>query len=147
MDQTLRAFASKLYQESRAPHDLAQPDRLQRYRNLEPETAEVLAVLAIGLRPRRILELGTSNGYSTLFLADVARDTGAKLVSVDTEQGAHSRRGRQPTPPPGSNRPRTSKPRMLRSCWHPPRTSGGTLSSSTRSDRPTPATGRSSCGP
>ncbi len=46
----------------------------------------MLAVLAIGLRPRHMLELGTSNGYSTLFLADVARDTGARLVSVDTER-------------------------------------------------------------
>ena len=84
MDQTLRAFDSKMYEESRA-HDLTQPDRLQRYRNLEPESAEFLAVLATGICPRRMLELGTSNGFSTLFLADVARMTGADLVSVDTE--------------------------------------------------------------
>lgn len=84
MDHTLRAFASSLYEESRA-HDLAEPDRLRRYRNLQPESAELLAILATGVRPRRMLELGTSNGFSTLFLAEVARDTGAELVSVDLE--------------------------------------------------------------
>lgn len=85
MDQVLQAFADRLYEESRT-HDLAQPDRLQRYRNLEPESAELLAILATASRPRRMLELGTSNGFSTLFLADVARDVGAELVSVDVDE-------------------------------------------------------------
>src|SRR4051812_3757972 len=84
MEHTLRAFVSSLYAESRA-HDLAEPDRLRRYRNLEPESAELLAILATAVRPRRMLELGTSNGFSTLFLAEVARDTGAELVSIDID--------------------------------------------------------------
>lgn len=85
MDQDLRAFAAELYQRSWA-HDVTQPDRLLRYRNLEPESAEVLAVLATAVGPRRMLELGTSNGYSTLFLADAARLTGSGLVSVDVDE-------------------------------------------------------------
>jgi len=85
MDRVLRAFVDSLYAQSRA-HDDAQPDRLQRYRNLEPESAELLAILATAVGPRRMLELGTSNGFSTLFLADVARDTGAELVSVDNDE-------------------------------------------------------------
>ncbi len=44
-----------------------------------------LRALAIGRRPERILELGTSYGYSTLFLADAARQCGAKVVSVDLD--------------------------------------------------------------
>jgi len=44
-----------------------------------------LRALAIGRAPARILELGTSYGYSTLFLADAARECGAKLVSVDVD--------------------------------------------------------------
>lgn len=32
-----------------------------------------------------MVELGT-NGFSTLFLADVARGVGAELVTVDTEE-------------------------------------------------------------
>ncbi|MEO0063314.1 MAG: hypothetical protein RLZZ08_1874 [Pseudomonadota bacterium] len=41
--------------------------------------------LAVARRPARILELGTSYGYSTLFLADAAREYGGKVVSVDLD--------------------------------------------------------------
>ena len=34
---------------------------------------------------RRILELGTSNGYSTIWLADAAEATGGTVVSVDVD--------------------------------------------------------------
>jgi predicted O-methyltransferase YrrM len=55
---------------------------------LLPVGAEVgafLRALAIGRRPERILELGTSYGYSTLFLADAARECGATVVTVDLD--------------------------------------------------------------
>jgi predicted O-methyltransferase YrrM len=55
---------------------------------LLPVGAEVgafLRSLAIARRPARILELGTSYGYSTLFLADAARQCGAEVVSVDLD--------------------------------------------------------------
>ncbi|AKH44000.1 putative O-methyltransferase YrrM [Altererythrobacter atlanticus] len=44
-----------------------------------------LRSLVIAQQPARILELGTSYGYSTLFLADAARENGSKLVSVDVD--------------------------------------------------------------
>jgi predicted O-methyltransferase YrrM len=44
-----------------------------------------LRALAIARAPERILELGTSYGYSTLFLADAARECGARVVSVDLD--------------------------------------------------------------
>ena len=44
-----------------------------------------LRALAIGRKPERILELGTSYGYSTLFLADAARDCGATVVTIDVD--------------------------------------------------------------
>ena len=39
--------------------------------------------LILGRRPTRILELGTSYGYSTLFLADAARRVGAHVVTME----------------------------------------------------------------
>lgn len=39
--------------------------------------------LAVARRPARILELGTSYGYSTLFLADAARAVGARVVPME----------------------------------------------------------------
>ncbi len=39
--------------------------------------------LIIARKPARILELGTSYGYSTLFLADAARRIGAQVVTME----------------------------------------------------------------
>lgn len=47
------------------------------------EVANLLRDLVIGLGARTIVELGTSFGYSTLFLADAARQTGGKVYSYD----------------------------------------------------------------
>lgn len=41
-----------------------------------------MVVRIIGARD--IVEIGTSNGYSTIWLADAAADTGGTVVSVDT---------------------------------------------------------------
>jgi predicted O-methyltransferase YrrM len=84
VNQARRIVAAELLATSRA-HDAAQEDRLNRYRNLEPESAELLAVLVKAARPSTILELGTSNGYSTIWLADAAEEIGAKLTSVEID--------------------------------------------------------------
>jgi predicted O-methyltransferase YrrM len=47
------------------------------------EAAAVLHALIVARRPRRILELGTSYGYSTLVLADAARAVGGQLVTME----------------------------------------------------------------
>lgn len=66
-------------------HDAALPDRLERWRNLEDDSARLLAVLAQARRPARALELGTSNGVSTIWLADALARTGGRLVSVELD--------------------------------------------------------------
>jgi predicted O-methyltransferase YrrM len=53
---------------------------------LLPVGAEVgafLHALIIARRPKRILELGTSYGYSTLIMADAARTVGAELITME----------------------------------------------------------------
>ena len=84
MDETRRKLAQEILAASRE-HDAAQADRLDRFRNLEPETAELLGVLIRATGAQRILELGTSNGYSTIWLADAAQSTGGRVVSVDVD--------------------------------------------------------------
>jgi predicted O-methyltransferase YrrM len=84
VDVELEDLLSTLYRNG-ADHDAALEDRLARLRNLEPPTARLLAVLARGLRAKRLLELGTSNGYSTIWLADAARACGGELTSVEIE--------------------------------------------------------------
>ena len=71
--------------ESGRRFDAAQADRLDRLRNLEPETGAVLNVLVRALGARDVLEVGTSNGVSTLYLADALAATGGRLVSVEIE--------------------------------------------------------------
>lgn len=58
-----------------------------------PEVGAFLHTLILARRPRRILELGTSYGYSTLFLADAARTVGARLVTMELAdyKQAHAR--------------------------------------------------------
>jgi predicted O-methyltransferase YrrM len=80
----LHQLLDELHESGRL-HDAAQADRLDRLRNLEPETGAVLNVLVRALGARDVLELGTSNGVSTLYLADAVAATGGKLVSVEIE--------------------------------------------------------------
>jgi predicted O-methyltransferase YrrM len=83
MNASRRQIAHDLYTESRA-HDEGLP-RLRRFRNLEPPTAELLGIMIRAAQARQILELGTSNGYSTIWLADAAEATGGAVVSVDID--------------------------------------------------------------
>src|ERR1700739_471716 len=85
MEPTRRRFVDELYAGSRE-HDRARSDRLERFRNAEPPTAELLGVLIRATGARRILELGTSNGYSTIWLADAADSTGRIGVTVDGDR-------------------------------------------------------------
>jgi predicted O-methyltransferase YrrM len=85
VDAARTTIAAEILAASRA-HDADQSDRLARFRNVEPETAALLGVLIRALRARRILELGSSNGYSTIWLADAARETGGSLRSVEIDE-------------------------------------------------------------
>jgi predicted O-methyltransferase YrrM len=71
-------------------HDCATADRL---RYLEPARARLLAVRVRACGAGRILGLGTSNGYSTVWLADAARAGGGRVVSVEIDV-ARSAQGR-----------------------------------------------------
>jgi predicted O-methyltransferase YrrM len=48
-----------------------------------PEVGWFLHSLILAKRPQRILELGTSYGYSTLFLADAAKQVGGTVITMD----------------------------------------------------------------
>jgi predicted O-methyltransferase YrrM len=84
MDRELAHTLDAIYRLGRE-HDAAEPDRLRRYRNIDPDSAELLAVLVRATAARRVLELGTSNGYSTIWLADAARAIGGRVTTVDID--------------------------------------------------------------
>lgn len=84
MDPTVQRVIDELTQAGER-HDATQEDRLRRWRVLEPDAGRFLWFLAQALRCRRIVEVGTSRGVSTLWLADAARATRGTVVSIDTD--------------------------------------------------------------
>jgi predicted O-methyltransferase YrrM len=84
MDSTRQTFLDELYAHGRA-YDSQREDRLQRLRNVEPETAELLGVLVRAMGATRVLEIGTSNGYSTIWLADAAVAVDGTVLSLEIE--------------------------------------------------------------
>lgn len=67
-----------------AENDQRESDRQRKMLNLEPETAALLHILVRAARRQSILEIGTSNGYSTIWLAHATRSLDkARLVSVE----------------------------------------------------------------
>ncbi|WP_038343722.1 O-methyltransferase [Acinetobacter sp. A47] len=67
-------------------HDAQQSDRLSRYRNIEVESAKLLAMLIRSQQAKRILEIGTSTGYSTLWLAEAAQSVGGKVQTLEIDR-------------------------------------------------------------
>lgn len=85
MDERLTNLLAELHRHG-VEHDGRLEDRLLRLRNVEPDTAALLSLLVRATHAYRILELGTSNGYSTLWLADAARSVGGRVLSVDVDE-------------------------------------------------------------
>jgi predicted O-methyltransferase YrrM len=64
-------------------NDQRETDRDRKMLNLEPETAQLLRILARTAKAQHVLEIGTSNGYSTICLASAVAETGGKIISID----------------------------------------------------------------
>jgi predicted O-methyltransferase YrrM len=90
MNQRLSAFLDDLYADG-VTHDAGQPDRLLKRRNLEPATAELLSLIVRIAGARRVVEIGTANAYSTIWLADAVGDTGGHVVSIDNSPNDDAR--------------------------------------------------------
>jgi caffeoyl-CoA O-methyltransferase len=56
---------------------------LERLRQIPPETGKFLALLAAFAPEGTFLEIGTSGGYSTLWLALACREAGRKLITFE----------------------------------------------------------------
>jgi predicted O-methyltransferase YrrM len=74
--------------EAAEQHDATKADRLDRWRVLEPDAGRFLWFLTQSVGARSIVEVGTSRGVSTLWLADAARGTGGRVLSLDTNGAA-----------------------------------------------------------
>jgi predicted O-methyltransferase YrrM len=66
-----------------ARNDAAIADRPRRMLNITRDTGQFLAVLVRATDAKRVLEIGTSNGYSTIWLAEAARAVGGRVTTVE----------------------------------------------------------------
>jgi len=83
-DADIRAFLIELY-ETGQQHDAQEQERTKKMLNLESETAQFLNILIRSSRRKCLLEIGTSNGYSTIWLAWAASVTGGRVTSIDRD--------------------------------------------------------------
>lgn len=86
MNDDLERLLEDLYRDG-LDFDAAEPDRLLRRRNLEPDAARLLWLIIQAMGAVSVVEVGTSNGYSTLWLADAVRLHGGRVLSVDIDAG------------------------------------------------------------
>ncbi|TYB22303.1 methyltransferase [Aggregatibacter actinomycetemcomitans] len=85
MNKQRKDYIANLYQTYHNA-DIEQPDRLNRWCSIEPESAEFLAFLVLAKQAKKLLEIGTSGGYSSLWLADAAEQTSGHLITLEIEK-------------------------------------------------------------
>ncbi len=94
----LAAYHERMRQEREERHDRHAPHRAGDWRDRQllavgPDTGRLINILARSLPAPAILELGTSYGYSGIWLAEAARATGGRLITMEKEEykSAHAR--------------------------------------------------------
>jgi predicted O-methyltransferase YrrM len=86
VEARLESMLDQLHQEGVA-FDATKDDRRERRRNLQPDSARLLHLLVLATGAKRLLELGSSNGYSTIWLGAAVAANEGEMVSVDLDQG------------------------------------------------------------
>lgn len=82
MNNTLRTLFHEL-ERFGTENDSRVSQHHERMLNITPETGQFLAILILMAKAKRVLEIGTSNGYSTLWLADAVQATSGKVDTVE----------------------------------------------------------------
>ena len=89
MDQRLRELLREL-QERGIENDARATERSRMMLNLEPASAELVSILVRASGVTRALEIGTSNAYSTIWLAWSLEPAGGRIISVDRNPDKHA---------------------------------------------------------
>jgi len=84
MDDTLLGLLERLAQlgEDNDARETARPRRML---NITRDTGRLLWILVQATRATRILEVGTSNAFSTIWLGDAARATGGRVTTLELD--------------------------------------------------------------
>jgi caffeoyl-CoA O-methyltransferase len=82
IDERIDAVLERLYAEDGAQRAAGLPSS-QRTRNVERQTGRWLALLVRATNARELLEIGSSNGVSTIWLAAAARQNGGQVIGTE----------------------------------------------------------------
>jgi predicted O-methyltransferase YrrM len=85
MEPNLKKEILLLYEQFKN-EDNTKENRLDKWRNLEPRSAELISIIIRCQQSKNVLELGTSNGFSTIWFADALKSTNGKLTTVEIER-------------------------------------------------------------
>ncbi|MCI0713675.1 MAG: class I SAM-dependent methyltransferase [Chloroflexi bacterium] len=66
-------------------NDAREEDRSKKMLNIEPDTAHLISILIRSSHSKSLLEIGTSNGYSTIWLAWATQSTGGHVTSLERD--------------------------------------------------------------
>jgi predicted O-methyltransferase YrrM len=88
MEPKLRELLREIETHGRE-NDSSVSERPRMMLNLEPASAELLSILVRASGVARGLEVGTSNAYSTIWLAWSLAPVGGKLISIDRNPNKH----------------------------------------------------------
>ena len=82
MDQALIALLDELARFG-SENDARETERPRRMLNITPDTGRLLWIMIRTGGASRILEIGTSNAFSTIWLADAARETAGRVTTLE----------------------------------------------------------------
>ena len=89
MEQKLQNLLDEL-ERAGAANNAVETDRSRKMLNLESDTARLIAILARAASVTRVIEIGTSNGYSTIWLAWAVAPAGGRVISIEKSPQKHA---------------------------------------------------------
>jgi len=88
MDQHLQKLLRELEKQGRA-NDARETERARLMLNLEPASAQLISILVRASGVTQALEFGTSNAYSTIWLAWSLAPVDGRVISIDRNPHKH----------------------------------------------------------
>ncbi len=86
MEEQLAALLNEI-EAAGLENDARAEQRQDKLLNITADTGEFLLLLARALQARRVLEVGTSNGYSTIWLAHAVQPFDGRIETVEARAG------------------------------------------------------------